>query len=99
MADLRNRLKNAELLSLIGAVVAGAGIALLLQAWLDPLKPVLVAGGLLVHAAAMFYRKRVENAAGNELTRWESLLYWSCWLILALLAIYMLAVAPARPTA
>lgn len=74
MADLRNRLKNAELLSLIGAVVAGAGIALLLQTWIEPLKLALFAAGLLIHAGAMFYRKRLENAAGNAPTRWENLL-------------------------
>lgn len=91
MKDSRNRLKNAELLSLIGACVATGGMALFLQSWLGPLKLFLLLGGLSVHAAAMLYRHRLERAAGDALTRWEKSLYWSCWLILAILAIYILA--------
>lgn len=94
MKDARNRLKNAELLSLIGACVAAGGIALFLQPWLDPIKLFLLLGGLAVHAAAMFYRQRLERAAGNALTLWERSLYWSCWLILAILVIYLLAAGP-----
>lgn len=94
MKVARNRLKNAELVSLIGACVAAGGIALFLQSWLDPLKLFLLIGGLAVHAAAMFYRQRLEKAAGNTPTRWERSLYWSCWLILAILAAYILVAAP-----
>ena len=94
MKNARNRLKNAELLSLIGACVAAGGIALFLQPWLGPFKLFLLMGGLAVHAAAMFYRQRLERAAGSAVTRWETWLYWSCWLILAILAIYLLAASP-----
>lgn len=94
MKNARDRLKNAELLSLIGACVAAGGMALFLQSWLEPYKLILLPGGLAVHAVAMFYRKRLERVAGNALTRWEQWLYWSCWLVLAILAIYLLAVAP-----
>jgi uncharacterized membrane protein YidH (DUF202 family) len=96
MKDVRNRLKNAELLSLAGACVASGGIALVLHSWLEPFKLFLLLGGLAVHAAAMFYRQRLERAAGKPLTRWERWLYWSCWLILATLAFYILAVGPGR---
>lgn len=94
MNDARNRWNNAELLSLVGACVATGGIALFLQPWLGPFKLFLLLGGLAVHAAAMFYRQRLEKAAGNALTRWEKGLHWSCWLILAILAIYMVAAGP-----
>jgi hypothetical protein len=99
MKDARNRLKNAELLSLVGACVAAGGIALFLQSWLDPFKLLLLLGGLAVHAAAMFYRQRLERSAGNALTRWGKWLYWSCWLILAILAIYILVAGPSRSAA
>jgi hypothetical protein len=99
MKDARNRLKNAELLSLIGACVASGGIVLILQSWLEPFKLLLLLGGLAVHAAAMFYRHRLERAAGSVLTRWERHLYWSCWLILAILALYILVVGPSRSAA
>ena len=94
MKSARNRLKNAELLSLIGACVATGGLALVLRAWLGPFKLFLLLGGLAVHAAAMFYRQRLEKAAGEAPTRWEKWLYWSCWLILAILAIYIMVAGP-----
>lgn len=94
MKGVRNRLKNAELLALIGACVATGGIALFLQSWLGPFKLFLLLGGLAVHAAAMFYRQRLDKAAGDALTRWEKWLYGSCWLILAMLAIALLVAGP-----
>lgn len=90
MKDARNRLKNAELLSLIGACVAAGGLALYFQAELSQFKLALLLGGLAVHAVAMFYRQRLERSAGNALTRWERWLYWSCWLILAILVFCIL---------
>jgi Mn2+/Fe2+ NRAMP family transporter len=93
MKVARNQLKNAELVSLIGACVATGGVALYLQSWLDPLKFVLLLSGLAIHAAAMFYRQRLERAADHALTRWEKSLYWSCWVILATLAIYLVVAA------
>ncbi len=94
MKNARNQLKNAELLSLIGACVASGGIVLFLQSWLEPFKLFLLLGGLALHAIAMFYRARLEKAAGNTLTSWERWLYWSCWLILAILALYILIAGP-----
>lgn len=93
MRDTRNQIKNAELLSLIGACLAAGGIALFLQAWLEPFKLLLLLGGLAVHATAMIYRRRLERAAGHVLTRWERWLYWACWLILTALVFYILAAA------
>ncbi len=99
MKDARNRLKNAELLSLIGACIATGGIALFLQSWLEPFKLLLLFGGLAVHAVAMYYRHRLERAAGSMPTHWERWLYWSCWLILAILAFYILVVGPSQTAA
>ncbi|WP_162348716.1 hypothetical protein [Pseudoxanthomonas gei] len=73
MKDARHRLKNAELLSLIGACVAAGGIALFLQSWLVPFKLMLLSGGVAVHAVAMLYRHRLEVATGNALTRREKM--------------------------
>jgi len=69
MKYARNRLKNEELLSLIGACIASGGIALFLQSWLVPFKRALLVGRLIVHTAAMFYRQRLERA------RWEKWLH------------------------
>lgn len=99
MTPARNTLKNAEVLSLIGACIAAGGIALFLHTSLEPFKLALLLGGLVVHAAAMFYRQRLERAAGHVLTRWERWLYWSCWLILAILAFWILVAGPGRSAA
>lgn len=92
MKDARDRLKNAELLSLTGACFAAGGIALFLHDWLGPYRLPLLLGGLVVHAAAMFHRRRLERTSGNVPSRWERWLYWSCWFILAMLSAYILAV-------
>jgi len=89
MKNLHNRVKNAEILSLLGAVVAGAGAALFFPEWLDSLKFFMLVGGLLIHAAAMFYRQRLERTSGVWQTRWETLLYWLCWLFIWSLAAYL----------
>ena len=95
MDRLRNRPKSAEVLGLVGACIAAAGLALFLAPWLDPFKLGLLVVGLAVHAAAMFHRQRLERAAGTSLTRWERALYWTCWLLLAGLAAYVVLVGPA----
>lgn len=99
MKVVRNRIKNAELLSLIGACLASGGIALLLEPWLEPFTLLLLFGGLTVHAAAMLYRQRLERSAGTDFTRWERWLYWACWLILAILVFYILVAVTSRSTA
>lgn len=85
----RNRAKNAELLSLLGAVLAGVGAALYFHQQLIPHRFVLLVVGIALHAAAMVYRRRLERGQGDAPTAWESALYWSCGLLILALMAYL----------
>ena len=85
-ARLASRLKLAELTSSLGAGVLGAGIGVLLAAWLGGLALPILAIGLVMHAWGMRDKHALE--AGTPQPAWASVLYWACWLILAGLALY-----------
>ena len=93
MTDTRSRLKSAELLSMAGAAVLGAGIALFLQRWLSPFAALIVVSGLVTHAWGMFQKHRIEAGQQVQTTAWEVWLYRLCWLALAGLAAYLLLAA------
>ena len=86
----RNTIRTAEILSVLGAGVLGAGIALAASSWLLPHAGWLLAVGLLTHSAGMYTKHRAENLAGLHRARWEEPFYWVCWLILAGFAGYLL---------
>ena len=55
------RVKGAELLSGVGAVVLGAGLGLLFSNLLKPFTVPLLIVGLLTHAWGMFDKHRLED--------------------------------------
>ena len=82
--------KAAELLSGLGAIVLGAGLALVAPGWLRRYGvPVLVVG-LVVHGTGMSLKYRRQTRQGPPLW-WERLLYWGCWAGLAVLAMWVAA--------
>ena len=94
--DSAPRAKAANLLSGLGAIVLGAGLALVAPAWLRAYAfPTLIVG-LLVHGTGMSLKYRFESRQ-NEPLWWERLLFWLCWAILLGLGVWMAAGVAARP--
>ena len=90
MTDLRARLKSAELLSIAGASVLGAGVALVFQRWLAPFAVAIALAGLIAHAGGMYEKHRIEAGSGVKVALWEAWLYWLCWFTLAVLTGFLL---------
>ena len=91
-ADPRaGRVKKAELLGGVGALVLGAGLGLLLSSFLKPYAVPLLVVGLLAHAWGMYDKHRLEAAAPGARPRWAELLYRACWAALLILAVYLVA--------
>jgi hypothetical protein len=88
-AMTRSAAKAVELASGLGAIVLGAGLALLVP---DALRgyaiPILVAG-ILVHGVGMSLKHRLEAVERQPLW-WERALFWFCWASLGLLAVWLL---------
>jgi hypothetical protein len=84
--------KGAELASGLGAIVLGAGLALMLPQWLRNHAMLLLAVGVAVHGLGMTLKYRLETREGRPLW-WERALFWLCWACLAVLAIWLAVAA------
>jgi len=84
--------KGAELASGLGAIVLGAGLALVLPEWFRTYAIPLLIGGVLVHGAGMTLKYRLEARGGPPLW-WERALFWLCWALLVMLGISIAAAA------
>ena len=80
--------KAAELASGLGAILLGAGIALLAPSFLDRFALAFLVTGLFVHAAGMTLKYRIETREGATLW-WESFLFWLCWVVLLSLGLWV----------
>jgi len=69
--------KAAELASGLGAIVLGAGLALVLPAGLRTCRPALVVTGAFVHEVGMTLKCRLEARDGPVLW-WERAPFWLC---------------------
>ena len=86
----KSRVKGAELLSGIGAVVLGAGLGVLFSNFLKPYALPVLFVGLAAHALGMFMKHQYEKASASARVWWAEALYWVCWLALLAVAAYIL---------
>lgn len=89
MDPVQNRLKQLDLLGGIGAGVLGAGLALLFAKWLQPFAVPALLIGIAVHGWAMFAKHGLERKSNLEQPKWATVAEWTCWVMLAVLALYV----------
>ena len=80
------RLKQAELMSSLGAGLLGFGLGAMLAPLVADLALFVLVAGALMHGWGMYDKHANERALGQPETLWMKALYWLCWLILAGLA-------------
>jgi hypothetical protein len=85
----RGAAKAAELASGLGAIVLGAGLALLAPDRLRPFALPLLLAGALVHGLGMTLKMRLERTERPPLW-WEQALFWLCWACLVALGVWLL---------
>jgi hypothetical protein len=81
------RHKHAELAGSAGAGVLGAGLGALFAQWAAPFAVLLLVLGVLLHGWGMVEKRRLE--AGAMLPFWSKALYWICWVLLAILIVWI----------
>ncbi len=95
MKSPSSTIKGAELASGLGAIVLGAGLALLVPQVLQTHALLLLVTGLVVHGTGMTLKYRLESREGAPLW-WERVLFWLCWACLAGLGGWVLVRVLAR---
>ena len=68
----------------------GVGIGVLFAATLQDFGAIILVAGGFMHVWGMLDKRRLERAAGAERPWWAALLYWLCWVALAVLAAFLL---------
>ena len=91
-----SRMRLSQFTSSLGAGVAGLGLGVLLSRVLDGLGVVILLTGTAMHAWGMLDGMRLEKEMAVTRPRWSLATYWLCWLLLGVLALYVLATAVRR---
>jgi hypothetical protein len=83
------RMKFAELTSGLGALVLGVGLGALFPHWFSPSAGLIVLAGAVAHAFGMWDKHRLEAQRADGTGRWVVALYWTCWLLLAGVIVFL----------
>lgn len=81
-------IKGAESVSGLGAIVLGAGLALVMPTWLRDFGMALLVAGAAVHGVGMTLKYRLASREGPRL-RWEQGLFRLCRACLAGLGMWI----------
>lgn len=84
-------LKRAELVSALGALMLGAGIGGLAAPWLGRGAVAVLLLGLAVHAWGMYDKHALERGSEASSMRFTEPLYWSCWILLTGVFVWLAA--------
>ena len=82
------RLKQAHLLSSVGALVLGVGIGVMAAPALGPLAIPIFLLGCISHGWGMIMTYRIEELGQQAQSTWETYLYWGCWVALGIVAAF-----------
>ncbi len=80
-------IKRAELTSVVGAGVLGAGLGTLLAVFLRPYVAVIILLGVAMHGFGMWRKHRLERDSQAIAPWWDAALYWVCWIGLAVVVV------------
>lgn len=83
---LQRRLKRADLVSGLGAVLLGLGLGVLVAQYLAAFALPLLGLGLAIHGWGMFDKHRLQRRSEPVPPWWSEALYWICWAGLAVAA-------------
>lgn len=83
------RLKRADLASGVGAGLIGFGLGAMAAETVAGLAPAILLVGLVLHGWGMLGKRAIERDQHAAEPRWSLLLYWGCWLALALLVVVL----------
>lgn len=81
--------KAAELASGLGAIILGAGLALVLPEELRGYAVPLLVTGAFVHGVGMTLKYRLDGQTRAPLW-WERALFWVCWACLVALGLWLI---------
>jgi len=84
MGEAEERRRRAlNMLSSIGAALAGIGVGIYLAAPLARAAPFILAVGLIAHLYGMVGSRRLLGETGLAPALWEQAGYWVCWILIA----------------
>ena len=86
-AEERRR-RALNMMSSIGAALAGIGVGIYLASPLALAAPLILAVGLIAHLYGMVGTRRMLGESSVAPALWEQAGYWVCWILIAGVLVY-----------